>query len=119
MSKNPLTAVIVGAGHRAMLYASYALKHPDELKIVGVAEPLEHRRRAAAEAHNLPPERCFASAAELAAKGKIADAAINGTMDRDHVPTTLPLLAAGYHVLLEKPFAVTKEEVLRLAGATR
>lgn len=28
MSK-PITAIIVGAGHRAMMYASYALQNPD------------------------------------------------------------------------------------------
>ena len=40
MSGDAVTAVIVGAGHRAMLYASYAQAHPDELKIVGVADPV-------------------------------------------------------------------------------
>ena len=38
MSKQ-ITAIIVGAGHRAILYSLYALEHPDELKIVGVADP--------------------------------------------------------------------------------
>jgi len=37
VSRKPVTAVIVGAGHRAHVYASYAKLHPDELKIVGVA----------------------------------------------------------------------------------
>ena len=40
----PITAVIVGAGHRALTYASYALSHPEELRIVGVADLQEHRR---------------------------------------------------------------------------
>ena len=38
MSK-PLQAIIVGAGHRALTYASYALSHPGQLQIVGVADP--------------------------------------------------------------------------------
>ncbi len=37
-----ITAIIVGAGHRALLYGSYALQHPDQLKIVGVADPDPH-----------------------------------------------------------------------------
>ncbi len=41
---NPIRAIIVGAGHRAMLYASYAQLHPDELQIVGVADPMAYRR---------------------------------------------------------------------------
>ena len=43
MSKQ-ITAIIVGAGHRAILYSLYALEHPDELKIVGVADPDPIRR---------------------------------------------------------------------------
>ena len=30
----PVSAIIVGAGHRAMLYASYAKLHPEALTIV-------------------------------------------------------------------------------------
>ena len=119
MATEPLSAIIVGAGHRAMVYASYARHHPDELRIVGVADPQEYRRRQVAELYQLPPERCFASAEELAAKGRLADAVINGTMDAQHVPTTLPLLAAGYDVLLEKPFAVSADEVRQLAAMVR
>lgn len=44
MSKQ-ITAIIVGAGHRAILYSLYALEHPDELKIVGVADPDPIRRK--------------------------------------------------------------------------
>ena len=32
----PITAVIVGAGHRAFVYSKLALTDPDKLKIVGV-----------------------------------------------------------------------------------
>ena len=93
-----ITAIIVGAGHRALMYASYAKLRPEKLKIVGVADPNKIRREATAKEYGLTPEQCFNSAEELAAKGKLADAIINGTMDRQHVPTTLPLLKAGYDV---------------------
>lgn len=36
-----ITAVIVGAGHRALVYASLAKQNPDKLKIVGVADPIK------------------------------------------------------------------------------
>ena len=38
------TFIIVGAGNRANIYASYAKTHPDEMKIVGVADPNPLRR---------------------------------------------------------------------------
>ena len=40
-------------------------------------------------------------------------------MDRQHVPTTLPLLERGYDVLLEKPFAVSEQELRRLEQTVR
>ena len=114
-----ITAIIVGAGHRSMMYASYAKNHPEEMKIVGVADPLKLRQEQVAAEYGLTPEQCFDTAEELASKGKLADVVINGTMDIDHVSTTLPLLEAGYDVLLEKPFAVSEEEVTVLDEAVK
>ena len=47
---------------------------------------------------------------------KFADAVINGTMDHIHVSTNVPLLKAGYDVLLEKPFSVSEEEARYLVS---
>ncbi len=110
----PVTAVVVGAGHRSSLYASYALKHPDELRIVAVVDPNELRCRQLAREHGLDADCCFAGVADLVRRGKLADAAINGTMDRLHVPTSLPLLKAGYDLLLEKPVATSAADTRKL-----
>lgn len=115
----PVTAVIVGAGRRSLLYASYALQHPHLLRIVGVVDPDETRRLRTADIYNIPPQALFADVEGLARQPAIADAAINGTMDDRHVDTTVPLLKAGYHVLLEKPIGTSEEEVLRLYAAAR
>ena len=114
----PIRAVVVGAGHRAMVYASYAEAHPDQLEIVGVADLNEFRRGVVADRFGIAPNRCFESAESLAAVPRFADAVINGTMDHQHVPTALPLLEAGYDMLLEKPFAVREDELWALAEAT-
>ena len=104
MSK-PLQAIIVGAGHRALAYANYALSHPEQLQIVGVADPTPLRRQQTAEV--------------LAALPQCADFIINGTMDHQHVPTAIPLLERGYHMLLEKPFATSEEEMELLVSVVR
>jgi predicted dehydrogenase len=109
----------VGAGHRSLVYASYAQQRPDELQIVAVADPRELRRRRVAELYDLPAGRCFESAEQVAAQHKFADVVINGTMDHQHVPTSLPLLAAGYDMLLEKPFATSESEMWQLVRAAR
>ena len=119
MPTRPITAVVVGAGHRGLVYASYAKKCPEDLEIVGVADLTALRRRQVAELYDLSPEQCFESAEELAAGSKVADAVINGTMDHQHVATSLPLLAAGYDVLLEKPFATHEQEMWELVRAAQ
>lgn len=105
---------VVGAGHRSVFYASYALQHPDEMKVLAVAEPDAVRRHAVAQAHGIPPENCFASFDALAQRPRLAEAVINGTMDQLHYVSSLPLLERGYHMLLEKPIARTEEEVREL-----
>jgi predicted dehydrogenase len=115
----PVTAVIVGAGHRSVGYARYALDHPDLLRIVAVAEPDPHRRAAVATAHSLPEDRCFASFEDLVARPPLGDAVINGTMDAMHYRSALPLIRHGYHMLLEKPIAREEREVRELIGAAR
>ena len=114
MTKKPVTAIILGAGHRAMAYADYSVAHPDELKIVGVADPDEYRRNFVRERFGFPENQCFASAEELTSVPKFADVVINGTMDEIHVETSIPVLEKGYDMLLEKPFAVNEEELDRL-----
>ncbi len=39
-----ITVLIVGAGQRGQIYALYAKDFPGEMKVVGVAEPVMHRR---------------------------------------------------------------------------
>ncbi|MEK6794731.1 MAG: Gfo/Idh/MocA family oxidoreductase [Spirochaetota bacterium] len=113
------TAVIIGAGHRSLLYAEHALVKPDELAIVGVAEPDDEKRAHAAKVHSVPADRCYRTAEELAAVPKFADFAINGTMDKLHVPTSMALLKAGYDILLEKPFATNEKEMLELVKTAK
>ena len=117
---SPVTAIIVGAGHRAEVYAGYSKYCPDRLKIVGVADPNPLRRKQIAQKFGLDEKsQCFESAEDLASRGKLADAVINGTMDAQHVPTSLVLLEAGYDILLEKPFAISEEQVWQLAEAVK
>ena len=119
MANSPVTAVIVGGGHRAFIYADHALSHPDDLRIVGIADPNPERRAVAAARYGFPEAFCFEDAAELARRPRLADAVINGTMDHQHYATAVPLLERGYAMLLEKPFAVSLEEMESLLAVIR
>ena len=80
-----------------------------------MADLIPLRREQTAKRFELPHDRCYESVEQLASVPKFADCAINGTMDHQHVQTTLPLLEAGYDVLLEKPFATNEDEMWALA----
>jgi predicted dehydrogenase len=111
----PVTAILIGAGQRGYeAYGPYALQQPDELNFVAVAEPNPERRARFAAAHDIPPERQYASWEPLLEEGRVADAALVTTLDRLHVGPAVAALEAGYHVLLEKPMATTLEGCVRL-----
>ncbi len=111
----PITAVMLGAGGRGLnAYAPYALAHPEDLKFVAVAEPIAERREQFAAAHGIPAERCYASWEDLIGAGKLADAAINCTMDQMHAASTVAALDAGYDMLLEKPIAPNLSDTVQL-----
>jgi len=38
-----VTAIVIGCGMRGRTYASYATSLPNRLKIVGAADPVDHR----------------------------------------------------------------------------
>lgn len=111
-----LSCIIVGAGHRALLYARAC---PHLMEVVGVADPSEGRRERVAAEFSLKPSQCYESAEALAELSRQADFIINGTMDHQHISTSLPLIERGYDMLLEKPFATNEEEMWALLSAVR
>lgn len=119
MQSKPVTAIIVGAGHRAFVYSELAKTNPELLKIVGVADPNPVRRKKAMEYFGFSEDMCFDSAQALAEKGRLADTVINGTMDEQHLETAIPLLNAGYDMLLEKPFAVCEEDMRQIVDCAK
>lgn len=119
MENRPITAIIVGAGHRSFVYSELAKTNPEMLKIVGVADPNPIRRKKAMDCFGFKEDMCFENAEELAKKGKLADTVINGTMDEQHLETAVPLLNAGYDMLLEKPFAPNEEEMRQIVNCAK
>lgn len=113
----PSTAILLGAGDRGAIYAAYALRHPASLRIVAVAEPIAERRRRTVRLHGIPEANAFASWEELLDRPRMADGAIIATQDAMHTVPAINALACGYHVLLEKPMALTEEECRAIVDA--
>jgi len=113
--ENLITAILIGAGNRGMyLYGNYALKFPDKLKFVAVAEPIQYRKEKFAQLHDIPLKRTYNSWEEVLGEEKFADVAFVCTQDQMHVDPTLEALDKGYNVLLEKPMAHTLEGCFKI-----
>lgn len=104
--------VIIGAGSRGMIYGSWAASHGDE--VAAVAELRPDRLKSAGEKLGVPQERRYASAEALFAQGRIADAAVIATQDRDHYGHVMQALELGYDILLEKPISPSPKECLEI-----
>jgi predicted dehydrogenase len=115
----PVKLIVVGAGSRGTSYAKYALHHPDEVQIVGVAEPREFYQDRLAEQHGIPPELCFTDWRALAARPKLADGVIIATQDAMHAEPAVALADLGYHILLEKPMAPSEADCRRIVDAAK
>ena len=106
----PVTVMIIGAGDRGRMYARYAEKFPQSMKVVGVADLNPHRREEMARKHGIPAENQFAHFNDALSKAKLADAVVISTPDNLHYEPCMKALALGYDVLLEKPVAPTEKE---------
>ncbi len=113
----PLEIAILGAGGRGAGFATNLNNLPHMAKVVAVAEPRPAYRERMAREFNLAPEMVFENWQAFVARGKICDAVVVATMDRDHVEPAVRCSDLGYHMLLEKPMAVTLEDCRAIAQA--
>ncbi len=117
MAKSPVPVriLVVGTGGMAHNHAEAFQKIPG-VTLVGAVD----RRTEALEAFcdKFGIAKRFASLEDALAWGEF-DAATNVTPDGVHYVTTMPLLAAGKHVLCEKPLAANEDDALAMARAAQ
>ena len=105
--------LILGTGAMARSHAERFAAIPG-CALVAAVDVNAERARAFAEAHAIP--NAFDDFAAAIAWGAF-DAAVNVTPDGAHKATSLALIAAGKHVLCEKPLAVTWPDAAEMADA--
>lgn len=106
----PVTAIIIGAGNRGSVYGSFASKFPEQLKVVGIAEPIGFRNERHAKIHDVAAENRFATWEDVFKRPKFADVVVISTPDNLHYAPCMKALEMGYDILLEKPIAPTEKE---------
>jgi predicted dehydrogenase len=108
---------VIGAGSRGSTYVNYALEHPEELEIVGVAEPRDFHRESVASRHKIPIKNVTRDWHNWLSREKFADAIIIATPDALHAEPAIAFAELGYHLLLEKPMAPTESECRKIVEA--
>jgi predicted dehydrogenase len=113
MHSTPFRVGLIGGGGIARAAHVPAWLSLPGVEIVGVADPQETAARQTAEAAG--GARVFTDPAELLGLG--LHAVDICTPNRTHAPLALAALAAGCHVLCEKPLATTTAEVRAMGSA--
>jgi predicted dehydrogenase len=110
--RHPLRVALVGCGAVAEHYHLPALLESPDVEVVAFVDPLVHRAKALANRANVSDT--FSSHREF--DGQI-DLAVVTVPNAHHESVVCDLLAAGVHVLVEKPMARTTAECDRMIAA--
>ncbi|KAH7386337.1 hypothetical protein BKA64DRAFT_580820 [Cadophora sp. MPI-SDFR-AT-0126] len=116
--QNPTSKVniiVIGGGLIGPRHASSILSNPST-HLLALIDPAPHGPETAASlsTHHFP-----SIALLLASSLPKPDAAIICTPNKTHVPIALELIAAGIHILVEKPISTSVPEGLELIAAAR
>ena len=109
----PVKIGIIGCGVIGSVHASSAVDVPD-VELVALADMNLEAANALAQKHNVP--RTYASAEALIADDEI-EAVILALITGIRTPIALQALAAGKHVLLEKPPALNADDLRTVIAA--
>lgn len=110
-----LRIAVIGVGNRAGKYLSCL---PPDAEAAYLVDPDPVRLSQAAERYRVPQNACFTDAESFFAAQRAVDGVIITTPDRLHYAQALSAIRAGYPVLLEKPAAVSQEELDSLLEAS-
>lgn len=105
---------ILGFGQRGFVYANIIKEFPDEMELVSVCEINLLKKPLIMHQFSIKAENYFTDYKEMFKKGKLADILIIATQDRDHYEQAMAALDLGYDLLLEKPIAPERAEILEI-----
>jgi Oxidoreductase family, NAD-binding Rossmann fold len=111
-------AVLIGAGKRGWRFGKFSKKHPDQLQIIAIGEPLADRRREAANALGLTNEACLNNWEEVFEKKPGAGVAIIAASG-NYMEACTKALRAGYHVWVDRPVSMEPNEVIAINKLAR
>ncbi|XP_051895097.1 uncharacterized protein zgc:154075 isoform X1 [Pristis pectinata] len=115
----PVEVLVIGAGNRGQIYSFFAKDFPERMKVVGVADCRQVARRNLQRKYSVADCNVFDDWRGAAAREKFADAVIIATPDKQHKEPAVAFAEKGYHILLEKPMAVTVDDCKDIVAACK
>ena len=109
---------VIGCGWWATRAHLPVLQANPDAVIAGIADPDTANRDRTAKRFEIPPERVFASAAEMLEKAEL-DAAIVAVPHSAHADLARAVLDRGLHLLLEKPMTIRPPDARGLAALAK
>ena len=115
ISKGKIKFSIIGFGGRGSVYLT-ALKEQfyEQFELVAVAEPDKKKQELLKNEYNLSDENIFDYDVDFLKHERLSDVVIISTQDNLHCDEVIKCLELGYDIILEKPIATSKEEVMRI-----
>jgi predicted dehydrogenase len=107
---------VVGCGRVFERYYLPAILKSNDWKLTAVCEPLSERRQWLRKFY--PDLAVFNSITKLLIEPSL-DAVIISTTPETHCHLSIKALDAGFHVLVEKPFALNEEEAISMVEASQ
>ncbi|EAL63729.1 hypothetical protein DDB_G0287323 [Dictyostelium discoideum AX4] len=111
--------IIIGCGQRGFVYSRYAIERPNRLKIVAVCDPIKFRRDKFGLEFGLNSNMIFENWNEIISIDKFADAVLIATPDQLHCEPAIAFASKKYHLLVEKPLAITLEDCEKITAACK
>lgn len=109
---------IIGLGNRGRTYGKHFFNNKGA-KVVALCEKNAEFLDECARKWGVEKSKCFTDDEEFFAEGKLADALVVATHDRDHFRHAMKALDVGYHLMLEKPVSPVLSETEEIAKSAQ
>ncbi|MDR3185840.1 MAG: Gfo/Idh/MocA family oxidoreductase [Christensenellaceae bacterium] len=104
---------LIGLGNRGRIYANNLHLHSD-VQISALCDKNASILESCKQTYGLKDDAVYISDDDFFAAGKLADALVIATQDKDHYRHAIKALDLGYHLLLEKPVSPDWNECLEI-----
>ena len=111
-----ITISVVGFGNRSKAYIDVLEKYyKDKYVINAILRPNKERQQQLKTEFNIKNENIYNGYEDFIKLKRLSDVVIIGTLDDQHYIPVMHAIKEGYDIILEKPIAMTVEEIVDIS----